>query len=252
MGRAEIRRHPRRYGKALRRVCLFVAAAFPIVLAAQPACAPDPAPAYPAIDAPPAVRVLHDAHWTPPPCASWTPATSATLITTAARFRAADIAALRSRVAAISKLSGLVYWSTTAQRWQPMILSARTLTGRDPAPADLIPGAAFDLQQEDNLFGMANFRLRILVSTADRLVIATENTTALRLLGMPVFAAGEVQTITFLDQESKGIWRYYAVARTSKAAALLPGSDASLINRAVAMFRYLAAIPADREPPAAR
>ena len=69
---------------------------------------------------------------------------------------------------------------------------------------------------------------------------------------MPVFAPGEVQTITFLDRDSKDVWRYYAVARTSKAATLLPGSDASLINRAVAMFRYLAAIPADREPPAAR
>src|SRR5262249_31057376 len=134
------------------------------------------------------------------------------------------------------------------------ILSARTTGGRDPAPADLTTGATISIEQEDNLFGAATFRLRILAATEDRLVWATENSTPLRLLGMPVFAPGEVQSVTFLEREpkDKGVWRYYSAARTGKAAALIPGSDASLINRAVAMFRYLAAIPADREPPAAR
>jgi hypothetical protein len=219
---------------------------------AQPPCAPDPTPTYPSLDAPPAVKVVHDAKWTPPPCTAWSTATSSTIVATAARFRAASADALRARIAAVSKLSGLLYWSTTAQHWQPMIVSARTATGRDPSAADLVAGFTLDLQQEDNLFGPTTFRLRVLIATADRLVIATENTTPLRLLGMPVFATGEVQSVTFLDRESKDTWLYYNLARTGKAAALLPGRDASLTNRAVAMFRYLAAIPADREPPAAR
>lgn len=235
----------------IRLVCgiIAVAAAF-----AQPPCAPDPTPAYPAIDAPPAVKVVHDTNWTAPACTAWPFATSATIVATAARFRVPSADALRARIAAVSKLSGLLYWSTTAQHWQPMILSARTASGRDPSPADLVAGFTLDLQQEDNLFSPATFRLRILIATADRLVMATENITPLRLLGMPVFGPGEVQSVTFLDRESKDkdTWRYYNLARTGKAAALLPGSDASLINRAVAMFRYLAAIPADREPPAAR
>jgi hypothetical protein len=236
----------------VRRFC-FLTAIGAVTLVAQPACAPDPAPTYPALEAPPLVKVLHDTAWAPPPCTSWSSSTSATIVTTAARFRAtAD--ALRSRIAAVSKLSGLLYWSTTNGRWQPMILNARTTAGRDPIPADLTPGATIGMEQEDNLFGPATYRLRILAATADRIVLATQNTSPLRLLGMPVFAAGEVQSVTFLERESKDkdLWRYYAVARTGKAAALLPGRDASLINRAVAMFRYLAAIPADREPPAAR
>jgi hypothetical protein len=247
MVRISVRQHPRRPGKTLLCVCLLTATA----LAAEPACAPDPTPSYPALSAPPAVKVLHDTTWTPPPCTTWSSATSATIVATAARFHATALDILR-RIAAVSKLSGLLYWSTTAQKWQPMILSARTIAGHDPSAADLVPGATFDLQQEDNLFGSATYRLRILIATADRLAIATENTTALRFLGMPIVAPGEVQSVTFLDRESKDAWRYYSLARTGKNASLLPGHDASLINRAVAVFRYLAAIPADREPPAAK
>jgi hypothetical protein len=231
---------------------LVLATALPVLLAAQPPCAPDAAPVYPAVDAPPAVGVSHDVAWSPPSCASWPDAKSATVVTAAARFRAAGADVLRARIAAVSQLSGLLYWSTTSQRWQPMILSANALGGHDPSPASLAAGFTLDLQQEDNLFGKASYRLRVLVSTPGRIVIATENTTPLRLLGMPVFAAGEVQSISFLDRESTDVWRYYNVSRTGKAAAMLPGHDASLINRAVAMFRYLAAIPAEREPPAAR
>ena len=37
------------------------------------------------------------------------------------------------------------------------------------------------------------------------------------------------------------------------ASAMMPiGSDASYINRAVAFYRLVAAIPTDQEPPAAR
>jgi hypothetical protein len=37
------------------------------------------------------------------------------------------------------------------------------------------------------------------------------------------------------------------------ASSLMPiGSDASYINRAVAFYRLVAAIPTDQEPPAAR
>jgi len=233
-------------------ICLLIVAT-PLALAAQPPCAPDPAPTYPALDTPPIVKVLHDTDWTAPSCTNWSSAPNATIVTTAGRLQAtSDV--LRGRIAAVSKLSGLLYWSTTSQRWQPLILNARTTTGRDPAAADLTTGAAISIEQEDNLFGKATFRLRVLAASADRLVFATENITALRLLGMPVFAPGEVRSVTFVERESKDndVWRYYAVARTNKAAALLPGSDASLINRAVAMFRYLAGIPADREPPAAR
>jgi hypothetical protein len=139
-----------------------------------------------------------------------------------------------------------------------MIVHAHALSGptgqsrADFTPDEFVPDRNLYVQQEDNVFGVATYRLRVLVMSANRLVFSSENTTALRLLGLPVFAPGEVQSMVFLDHESKEVWRYYSLARTGKAAAMIPGHDGSLINRAVAMFRYLAGIPADREPPAAR
>jgi hypothetical protein len=62
-----------------------------------------------------------------------------------------------------------------------------------------------------------------------------------------------MQSICFLDRESKDVWRYYNLTRMPKQASVLTmGHDASFINRAVALYRYLAGIPADQEPPAAR
>jgi hypothetical protein len=68
-----------------------------------------------------------------------------------------------------------------------------------------------------------------------------------------LFPPGEAQSVYLLERESPDIWRYYSLARTGKkASSLTEGHDASLINRAVAYYRYLAGIPTDREPPAAR
>jgi hypothetical protein len=60
-----------------------------------------------------------------------------------------------------------------------------------------------------------------------------------------------MQSIYFFDRESQDVWRYYAIARTSKIASLLTlGNNASYINRAVAFYRFLTGIPTDKEPPA--
>jgi hypothetical protein len=75
----------------------------------------------------------------------------------------------------------------------------------------------------------------------------------MRLLFVTLFDPGEMQSIYFLDRESDRVWRYYSIARTGRdASPLAVGHEASAINRAVAFYRTLAGIPADREPPAAR
>jgi hypothetical protein len=75
----------------------------------------------------------------------------------------------------------------------------------------------------------------------------------MRYLFVPVFHPGEMQSIYFLDRESANTWRYYSIVRTGKNAnSLIPANEASSINRAVAFFRWLAGIPGDQEPPAAR
>jgi hypothetical protein len=167
---------------------------------------------------------------------------------------------LLGRVASISRLTGIRYWSTTRQQWKPLIVNAWALEGasgsqrrQDFPTADLVTGAMLYFQQSDSLTGKATYRLHILSVSQDRLVYETENITALRYLRVPIFPPHELQAIYFLDRESPDIWRYYSIARTGKNAnGLATGHDASTVNRAVAFFRYLGGIPTDQEPPAAR
>jgi hypothetical protein len=180
------------------------------------------------------------------------------VVAAAARFRyPSGVEGLRRRIGAVSALKGLVYWSTTHQQWRPLILDATALENgarrKDFALDEVVPGRDLFFQQQDNLFGTAEYRIRVLEAMPRRLVFATENTEGLRYLGLTIAQPGEIQTVVFLDTESKDIWRYYALARTGKAAGLFTaGHEASLINRAVASFRHLAGIPPDQEPPAAR
>jgi hypothetical protein len=167
---------------------------------------------------------------------------------------------LRRRIGAISALQGLLYWSTSNQKWQALILEAYAVA--DPSTgtrrpdfnaAEIADGRTLYAQETDNLFGKALYRIHIASVSGARMVFSSENAETMRYLGVPLFSPAEIQTVTFLDRESKDVWRYYSIARTGKAASLLLGGhQASIVNRAVASYRYLAGIPADREPPAAR
>jgi hypothetical protein len=227
----------------------------------QPPCGLEVFPPYPVLDSPPAVKVWQRAGWTPPACTGWAPSPSSTLVAASARFRySSGPEGLLRRIGAVSQLKGLLYWSATAGRWQPLILDAYAVSGpagdhrrNDFSPAELVPGRALYVRQQDNVYGKAVYRMAILAVSPSRVAFATGNADAMGYLGLPLFPPGEFQTVCFLDRESSDVWRYYAIARTGKqASALLAGHEASLINRAVASFRHLAGMPADAEPPAAR
>jgi hypothetical protein len=112
-------------------------------------------------------------------------------------------------------------------------------------------GRSLFFQQEDNLSGKAIYRMRVRSVSPDRLVFDTENTGTVRYLRLPMFRPGGLQTITFLDREPRDVWRYYSITRTGRNASLLTaGYESSSANRAVALYRYLAGIPTDKEPPA--
>ena len=229
----------------------------------QPPCGSATVPPYPALENSPAVRTWDRAEsgrdWTPPACTGWTDPGFTTLVVVAARFRHASGAEeLLRRIGAISEHTGIRYWSTTHKRWQTLIINSHALsdaTGdrrrEDFSPGEMTEGKSLFFQQEDNLSGKAIYRMRIRSVSPDRLVFDTENTGTMRYLLLPMFRPGGMQSITFLDRESQGFWRYYSITRTSRNASLLAaGYDASSINRAVAFYRYLAGIPTDKEPPA--
>ena len=231
----------------------------------QPPCGGDPLPAFPNLDAEPAVRTWDHADWNPPACITWSASPLSTLVATAARFRNASGAeGLRRRIGAVSALTGLLYWSTTSKRWQALIVEAHAATAAssdqrrgDFSLDEITEGRTLYLHQGDNLLGKAVYRLRIIKASADHLVFSTDNSSAVQSLAIPLFRPGELESITFLEREpnpsSRNVWSYYSLVRMSGlGTTLLSGREASLINRAVALYRYMARIPADKEPPAAR
>ncbi len=231
----------------------------------QPPCGNNPAPFYPALSSPPVVKFWSESEfgqdWKPPACAGWSTPGFSTLITAAARFRYASGAqGLLGRVGAISERTGMRYWSTTHQRWQTLVVSAQALLGpelghrrQDFTPQEMTPGKVLYFEQVDNLTGASTYRMRIDEVSADRLVFEVENVSPVRYLFVTLFHPGEMQSIYFLDRESDDVWRYYSISRTGRnASRLSAGHESSSINRAVALYRLLAGIPTDQEPPAAR
>ena len=229
----------------------------------QPPCGSATFPPYPDIQKSPAVKVWDSAglgrDWTPPVCTGWTYSGFTTMVVITARFRnTSGIEGLLRRVGAISQRSGIRYWSTTHKRWQTLIVKAYALSEafddqrrKDFSPEEMPEGAILYFQLEDNLSGKAIYRMRIRSASPGRLVFDTENISTMRYFLIPLFRPGDMQSIYFFDRESQDVWRYYAIARTSKIASLLTlGNNASYINRAVAFYRFLTGIPTDKEPPA--
>ena len=229
----------------------------------QPPCGAEPQPPFPTLDASPLVRVWKSTElrdWKPPACTGWSVSDSPTIVAVAARFRfAGGIEGLRHRIGAVSEAKGMLYWSATQKRWQKLILDAYASPGPegnrrpDFSIDEIAEGRTLFLDQEDNVFGRAVYRMRIRSASAGRLVFDVENAAAIRYLMIPLFEPGQVQSIYDLEQESADVWRYYGIARSSgKAGGLIAGYEASAINRAVAFYRHLAGIPTDQEPPASR
>ena len=222
-------------------------------------------PAYPEVDGAPKVEVWEreglGAKWIPPACTGWKDPGFAMLVVTAGRFRIpSGVTGLLRRIGAISELEGIRYWSTTHQSWRTLITSATALEGstgghhrKDFSPDELSAGRTLYFEQEDNLTGKATYQLQVRSVSPDRMVFDTTNISTMRYMFLPIFHPGEVQSIYFLDHEDDDVWRFYSMSRTGpKASSLATGHDASSINRAVALYRHLAGIPTDQEPPAAR
>ena len=230
----------------------------------QPPCGNEPLPSYPDLENSPVVRVWEDPGlgrtWTPPACIGWPAPGFSTLVVTVARFPySAGVEGLRRRVGAISELAGMLYWSTINKGWRKLIVDANALQGaagdrrKDFSPDEVTEGRDLYFQQEDNLFGNAVYRIRIRNASPERLVFDTENTSTIRYLLLPLFDPGAAQSIYFFERESRDVWRYYSLARTrAGASSLITGHQASLVNRAVALYRHLVGIPTDKEPPASR
>ncbi len=270
-GRAPVRRSSGGRGRALGLALAGASLLLPELGAAatdgpRPPCGEAPQPAYADPGGSPNVQVWSGGDlgrdWRPPACVGWTSAGFDVLVALAGSFSDPGTAQdLLARFGAVSRMTAIRYWSVTDQAWRPLVTSATALSGPDAgqrrpdfAPAELTAGSTLFFAQTDNRSsGEVVYRLLIRELSPDRLVISTENVTAVRELFLTLFDPGELQSIYVLERGSTGVWTYYSLSRTSPDASLLAsGHAASYLNRAVALFRYVAGIPTDQEPPAAR
>lgn len=220
--------------------------------------APDAAPGQPA-------RVQSwtpsqlPAGWAPPACSGWTAPGFRSLVAVTGAFRLpGGVPAVLARMGAVSGTVGVRYWSVSKKAWEPLITAAHAADGggrarADFAAAEMTPGAALLYSQTDTGSGTVAYRMRVLEAGPGRVVLTNENTTTIRAVLVPLFSPGELQTLTVITRQAGDGWTYSSLTRTgARASGLTDGHEASAINRAVAMFRHVAGVPTDREPPAAR
>lgn len=226
----------------------------------QPPCGVAPQPSYAAAGASPTMMSWHTQGWTPPSCAGWTSPRSTLLVALAGSFRHAGGAeALLTAFGRVSGLRGIRYWSVSDAGWRTLITDAVALDGpetrwhrADFTPAEMARGGdLYFAQQDSRSSGEVVYRMRVLEIRPDRVVVTVENATAVRLFLVPLFARGDLQSTFYLERLAPGVWGYYGLWGIH-TGTLTAGHDTSSVNRALALYRHIAGIPTDQEPPAAR
>ena len=229
-----------------------------------PPCAGAPVPAYAAIGAPPHIMVFHGAalgrDWPLDTCANLPASPPALLIALAGRFAGPpDRDALLARIGAISTLAGMRYWSVLDARWDELVTGAAALAGPrlelrrpDFTAAELATGRELYFVQDDNRSSApVIYRLQIRGQTPRGFVVETENLSPVRYLIMTIYRPGDLRSEVFLEKNAQDGWDYYGLTAIAAGPRLFGTSQRSSVNRAVALFRHIAGIPTDQEPPAA-
>ena len=249
---------------ALASIVFAVAAAWAAGAPHAP-CEAEVFPEFPEVDAPPEVRVWFEGDieggWTPAACTGWDKQDFTVLVALAGRFHdESGIQGFLGRVAAISDLSSMKYWSTTRKRWRELVADAYALDGPDKALRrpdfsieELTSGTnLYYWQRERSPADNIIYVVRLRETGAQRIIVDMENALPVKRFLVTLFEPGQHQLIHILEDYGEGDWNYYSLMRSrAEISALVRGRDASFINRAVAIYRYLAGIPTDQEPPAA-
>jgi hypothetical protein len=164
------------------------------------------------------------------------------------------------RFGSVSALSGVQYWSTTEQKWRPLVLSASAIASvnsrlprADYSLAELVTGEDRFYSMTDSRSGRAvTYRLRLSQSQPTGLVVDIANVDAIKQWGITLYAPGGLHTLYFLQKRAPDILAYYSITRVLPNSFLAEGHEKSYINRAVAVYRHIVGLRTDAEPPAAR
>jgi hypothetical protein len=218
---------------------------------------------YALLDSPPIAHVVHGKEDSVAPlgagCFAKTDS-AATWVTVSAMVRAAkNTNTLIGEFGAISELPTVRYWSTTDQKWRPLVSSAWAIgaakSGQpraDYSPAELTAGNdQYYVIADSRSKRTTTFRLRILEVHRSRVVVETSNVDPIKQWGITLYGANALDTFYFLEERARGVWAYYSITRVVPASFLVGERDKSYINRAVALYRHYMRLPTDAEPPPA-
>jgi len=223
-------------------------------------------PDYPAPNSAPLIEIwnakeLKQRNWRPPSCSGWpTELQSRLIVTLTGSFRFdGPMSALLGRVGTISALRSIQYWSTTDKKWTPLSNDSSALTGpdsklrrRDFSASELVKGADLYYWEDDARTGPAVYRLRVLESASERFVISSDNVTTIRRFWFTLFKPGALQSVLIIDHIAPDVFGVSILNRRGEGASLLTaGHESSYVNRAAALYRQLAGIKTNQEPPAA-
>jgi len=237
-----------------------------LALSPPPPCIPAHTPAYPSPDSTPTIAIWHredldQGNWPSSSCTGRPIDSRSRLIVTLRGSFHFDgsMSTILARVGAISALRSIQYWSTADRKWGPFSNDASALTGPDSASrrpdfsaSEFVKGAELYYWEDDPHTGPAIYRLHILESTSDRFVISSDNVTPIRRFWLTLFKPGALQSVLTIEHVAPGLFGVFVLNRSGDgASALTAGHESSYVNRATALYRQLAGIKTDQEPPSA-
>ncbi len=228
----------------------------------QVPCTPG-APAYPVYANPPNTlnwrRSDLDPGWSPAPCVGWAIQPFTVLTALAGQFAFTGSSEdLLLRFGAFSTWRGILYWSVTDKRYEPLVTDAGALSGPDARQrqadftlSELRAGSDLFFLQRDNRSSGVVYRMHLLAIDHEHLVIGVENVSSISVFIFTAFDPGDLRSTYVFTRLGPTIWGYYSLSGAREGAALLGSHGSSYLNRAMAIYRHLAGLPGDQGPPAA-
>jgi len=212
-------------------------------------CGADPFPAYTAAGAIPQPQSWTDLAWRAPGCLGTWPTHFRFVIALAGHIDAADRDSLLARVGTISKMRGIQYYSVTESAWRELIKDASALNDHDPSHRradftadDLASGKELFFLEEDNRSSQpVVYSMHVLASDANHVVMETRNVSAVKSFLVTLYPPGSLRTAYILTRLAANDWGLYVLcASTDDASSMITLAKASYVNRAQALFRFVA------------
>jgi len=229
--------------------------------AAPPECPSDssmPSPAFADIGRPPTVAFWSNLASLPGNCAISLKAPVELTIALAGSFiHTGTVEDIAARLGAISNTRDILYWSVSDESWRKLISEAVALDSANPKDSrsdfsgqEVLSGQTLYFSQNDtSSWGTNLYTSKVLESSADHLVFASQNSSPIRLGPVTIFKPEEAQSVLFINRLKDTSWTVFSLSVIKKSG--LPMREKSLINRQVAFYRLLTGERFDKEPPVA-